>query len=32
MLDEFEKIYAPDDDEEGKLVLAVLRQTARPPG
>ena len=24
MLDEFEKVYAPDDDAEGKLVVAVL--------
>ena len=31
MLDEFEKVYAPDDDAEGKLVVAVLRQAARLP-
>ena len=30
MLDEFEEAYAPDDDDEGKLVIAVLRQAARP--
>jgi hypothetical protein len=30
MLDEFEEVYAPDDDDEGKLVIAVLRQAARP--
>jgi len=30
MLDEFEEVYAPDDDAEGKLVMAVLRQAARP--
>ena len=30
MLDEFEQVYAPDDDDEGKLVIAVLRQAARP--
>ena len=30
MLDELEKVYAPDDDDEGKLVIAVLRQAARP--
>ena len=29
MLDEFEEVYAPDDDAEGKLVVAVLRQAAR---
>jgi hypothetical protein len=29
MLDEFEEIYAPDDEAEGKLVMAVLRQAAR---
>jgi len=28
MLDEFNEIYAHDD--EGKLVIAVLRQAARP--
>jgi hypothetical protein len=32
MLDEFEEVYAPDDDDEGKLVIAVLRQAARPIG
>ena len=31
MLDEFEEDYAADDDAEGKLVMAVLRQAARPP-
>jgi hypothetical protein len=25
MLDEFEEVYAPDDDAEGKLLMAVLR-------
>jgi hypothetical protein len=30
MLDEVEEAYAPDDDDEGKLVIAVLRQAARP--
>jgi hypothetical protein len=30
MLDEFEEVYAPNDDAEGKLVMAVLRQAARP--
>ena len=30
MLDEFDEVYAPDDDDEGKLVIAVLRQAARP--
>jgi hypothetical protein len=30
MLDEFEEAYAPDEDNEGKLVIAVLRQAARP--
>ena len=29
MLDEFEEIYAPGDDAEGKLVIAVLRDAAR---
>jgi hypothetical protein len=29
MLHEFEEVYAPDDDAEGKLVVAVLRQAAR---
>jgi hypothetical protein len=29
MLDKFEKIYAPDDDDEGKLVMAVLREAAK---
>ena len=29
MLDEFEEVYAPDDDAEGKLVVEVLRQAAR---
>jgi hypothetical protein len=31
MLDEFEEVYAPDDDAEGKLVMAVLREAARRP-
>ena len=31
MLDEFDEIYAPDDDAEGKLVMAVLREAARIP-
>ena len=31
MLDEFEEVYAADDDAEGKLVMAVLRQAARLP-
>jgi hypothetical protein len=31
MIDEFEELYAPDDDAEGKLVIAVLRQAARLP-
>jgi hypothetical protein len=30
MLDELEEGYASDDDAEGKLVMAVLRQAARP--
>jgi hypothetical protein len=30
-LDEFEEIYAPDDDAEGKLVIALLREAARLP-
>ena len=30
MLDEFDEVYAPDDDDEGKLVMAVLRLAARP--
>ena len=29
MLDEFEEAYAADDDAEGKLVMAVLREAAR---
>jgi hypothetical protein len=29
MLDEFEEVYASDDDAEGKLVMAVLREAAR---
>ena len=29
MLDRFEKVYAPDDDDEGKLVVAVLREAAK---
>ena len=32
MLDEFEEVYARDDNDEGKLVMAVLRQAARLPG
>jgi hypothetical protein len=31
MLDEFDELYAHDDDAEGKLVIAVLRQAARLP-
>jgi hypothetical protein len=31
MLDEFEKLYAAGDDAEGKLVVAVLREAAKPP-
>jgi hypothetical protein len=31
MLDEFEEVYAADDEAEGKLVMAVLRQAARLP-
>ena len=31
MLDAFEEVYAPDEDAEGKLVVAVLRQAARLP-
>ena len=31
MLDEFEEIYARDDDAEGKLVMALLREAARLP-
>ena len=31
MLDEFEEVYAADDDAEGTLVMAVLRQAARLP-
>ena len=30
MLDEFEEVYAPDENAEGRLVVAVLRQAARP--
>ena len=30
MLDEFGEVYAPDNDDEGKLVIAVLRHAARP--
>ena len=30
MLDKLEEGYASDDDAEGKLVMAVLRQAARP--
>jgi hypothetical protein len=30
MLDEFEEDYAADDDAEGKLVMAVLRQAGLP--
>jgi hypothetical protein len=30
MLDELEEGYASDDDAEGKLVMAVFRQVARP--
>jgi len=31
LLDELEEVYAPDDDAEGKLVIAILRQAARLP-
>ena len=31
MLDELEEAYAPSDDAEGKLVIAVLREAAQPP-
>jgi hypothetical protein len=31
MLDQFEEIYAPNDDAEGKLVIAILRQAVRLP-
>ena len=31
MLDEFEEAYAPRNDAEGKLVIAVLREAAQPP-
>ena len=31
MLDEFEEIYARDDDAERKLVMALLRDAARLP-
>jgi hypothetical protein len=31
MLDRFEEIYAPDHDDEGKLVVAVLREAAKSP-
>jgi hypothetical protein len=30
MLDEFEEVYAPDESDDGKLVIAVLRLAARP--
>ena len=30
MLDKFGVSYAADEDDEGKLVIAVLRQAARP--
>jgi len=30
MLDEFEEHYAPDDEEDARLVIAVLRGAARP--
>ena len=30
MLDDFEEIYAHDDDAERKLVVAALRKAARP--
>jgi hypothetical protein len=29
-LDEFEPIYAPEHNDEGKLVVAVLREAAKP--
>ena len=31
MLDELEELYGLEDDEEGKLIMAVLRQAARLP-
>ena len=31
MLDDFEELYAPDDNEEGKLVMRVLRHAAQLP-
>jgi len=31
MLDEFAEVYAPEDDAEGKLVMAILREAARLP-
>jgi hypothetical protein len=29
MLDEFAEVYAPEDDAEGRLVMATLREAAR---
>jgi hypothetical protein len=31
MLDEFEEIYAPDDDAEGKLVMALSQRSSSAP-
>jgi len=31
MLDEFAEVYAPEDDAEGKLVMAILREAAQLP-
>jgi hypothetical protein len=31
MLDEFAEVYAPEEDAEGKLVMAILREAARLP-
>jgi hypothetical protein len=31
MRDEFEEAYAPCNEVEGKLVIAVLREAAQPP-
>ena len=31
MLDELEELYGLEDDEEGKFIMAVLRQAARLP-
>jgi hypothetical protein len=31
MLDEFEELYAPEANEEGKLIMAVLRHAVQLP-